>query len=61
MAKVLSQRIKGVIRAEKKRKEKRAPKGGGFAAQAKRMAVNRGYEGLPKKLKAQPKVTFVKK
>ncbi|MBI4239483.1 hypothetical protein HY620_00650 [Candidatus Uhrbacteria bacterium] len=59
MAKVLSQRIKGVIRAEKKRKEKFAPKGGGFAAQAKRTQVNKSYQGIPKKLKAKPKITFL--
>lgn len=38
-------------REEKERKEKFGPQGGGFAAQAKRSQVNRGYAGLPKVLK----------
>ena len=42
-------------REEKLKKEKYGPKGGGFAAQAKRAQVNRGYEGLPKVLKPRIK------
>lgn len=41
-------------REEKLKKEIYGPKGGGFAAQAKRTQVNRGYVGLPKALK--PKI-----
>ena len=38
-------------REENVEKKRYGPKGGGFAAQAKRAQVNRGYEGLPKALK----------
>lgn len=41
-------------REAKLKKEKYGPQGGGFAAQAKRTQVNRGYAGLPKALK--PKI-----
>jgi hypothetical protein len=43
-------------RAEKRRKEKEGPIGGGWTAQAQRAQVNKGYAGLPKALK--PKVNI---
>ncbi|GEM_PF-1322420 len=52
----LSPKIKGDERAEKRRKEKFDPTGGGFSAQAKRAEVNRGYEGVPKVLKPKVRV-----
>jgi len=42
-------------REEKKRKKRYGPQGAGFAAQAKRATVNKGYAGVPKALKPRVK------
>lgn len=46
-------RIKAEKREEKQTKKRYGPKGGGFAAQDKRMKVSKRYEGLPRALKRQ--------
>ena len=48
-------------REENVEKERYGPKGGGFAVQAKRAQVNRGYEGLPKALKSRIRKIIEKK
>lgn len=42
------EKIKGEVRAERQRKDRFAPKGGGFGAAAARAKVNRNYQGVPK-------------
>lgn len=50
-------KVKGEDRARKQRKAKTAPRGAGFAAQAKREEINRGYARVGRKSPLAPRVT----